>query len=57
MHMLFVRNILIIKPIDINFLLAMPRTQQFDKITLELGRVLIDDFAGVFADDTHVPHV
>lgn len=55
--MFLIRNILIIEPIDIHLLFAMPRAQQFHEIALKLVGVLVDDFAGILADDAHVPHV
>ena len=57
MHVLLIRNILIIKPIDIHLLLSMPCPQQLNEIALELVRVLVDDFPRVFAYNGHVPDV
>lgn len=43
--------------IDMNFLLAVRRSQQLQEITLEVVRETRDVLSGIFADEQHLPHV
>ena len=57
MHMLLIPYILLIKPIQADFLLAMAGFQQLEEVPQELLGVGFDVLFGVFADEQHGAHV
>jgi hypothetical protein len=56
-HMLLIADVLLVKVVDVDLLLAVARTQQLDEIPQELVGVVVDGLAGVFAGQHHVPEV
>lgn len=57
MHMLFVRNILLVEVIHLHLFLAMGGPEQKKEVFLELVGVVVDVFLWVFADEEHAADV
>ena len=57
MHMLLVRNILLVEVVDVDLLLAVGGAQQLQEVALEVVREAGDVLARVFAHQQHLPHV
>jgi hypothetical protein len=54
MYMLFIRDILLVEVINVDFLLSMRRSQKLQEVALELARVIRDVFLGVFTNQQHL---
>ena len=57
MDMFFVRDILLVEVVDVDFLLAVRGAEELEEVALELVGEVVDVFAGVFADEEHLADV
>jgi hypothetical protein len=57
MRMTLVTDNLLVEMVHMDFLLAMGRAQQFNKLALKLSRILVDCGFGIFADQQHLADV
>lgn len=57
MDMLFIRNILLVEVVHLHLFLAMGGAEQKKEVFLELVRVVVNVFLGVFADEEHAADV
>ena len=55
--MFLIRNILLVKMVDVDFLLAVRGAQELQEVALELVGEIIDVFARVFANEQHLADV
>lgn len=57
MHMFLVGDILLVKVVDVDFLLAVRSSEELEEVALELAGVIGNVFSGVFTDEEHLPDV